>query len=85
MSGVGSITVTGVAGTGGVGSVEIRNGQVIPLNPNIKGSGEVGTVSIIGNAAVSVTGISGSGEVTPVIVWGRIIPDPGTVWTEIAA
>ena len=38
-----------------------------------------------GQGVVSPTGVSGSGEVKPVLVYGRIIPSPGTVWTEIAA
>ena len=59
--------------------------MVVPLNPRLQGTGQVGTITMIGDSSVTLTGVSGSGEVTPVIVWGRIIPDPGTVWTEIAA
>jgi hypothetical protein len=45
-----------------------------------QGSG--GNVTI---ANVSVIGVQTSAQTSRVLVWGREIPDPGTVWTEIAA
>jgi len=35
------------------------------------------------NADVSVTGVAGTGEVGPVLVWGRIIPDQNPSYTPI--
>jgi hypothetical protein len=49
-------------------------------------TGEVGTViTVIEGSGVDVfvTGVSATGLVRPVLVWGRIVPDPGTVYTEI--
>jgi len=42
-------------------------------------------VSLICDANVSVTGVQAGAETSRVLIWGREIPDPGTVWTEIAA
>jgi len=51
---------------------------------------------VTGGANVVVTGVFATGLVSPVLVWGRIVPAPGTsytpivpasgtIWTEIAA
>jgi len=75
---------TGIEATGGVGSVTISADANVAL-VGVESTGEVGDVTITGGAVVSPTGVSGTGEVTSPIVWGRIVPDPGTIWTEIAA
>jgi len=40
-------------------------------------------ISIVGTAVVSLTGISATLSLTSVIVWGKIIPAPGTSYTAI--
>jgi hypothetical protein len=30
-----------------------------------------------------VIGVSATGAVGQVIVWGRVIPDPGNLWTDV--
>ena len=77
---------TGIAATGAVGTVTVVEGTGIDVDViGVSATGPVGTVTIIGGATVSVTGVSATGLVKPVLVWGRIAPNPGTVWTEIAA
>ena len=51
----------------------------------VESTGEVGDVTTTGGAVVSPTGVSATGEMTSPTVWGRIVPEPDTVWTEIAA
>jgi hypothetical protein len=91
---VGSVTATGGAyvpatgleATGNVGSVTVTGGTGITVNvTGLEATGAVGSVTITGTANVFPTGVSGTGQVTSPIVWGRIVPDPDTTWTEIAA
>lgn len=91
---VGSVTATGGAyvpatgleSTGNVGSVTVTGGTGITVNvTGVENTGQVGSVTITGTANVFPTGVFGTGEVTSPIVWGRIVPDPDTTWTEIAA
>jgi hypothetical protein len=51
----------------------------------VSATGQVGSVTVIEGSGVDVfvTGVSATGLVRPVLVWGRIVPDPGTVYTEI--
>ena len=80
------VPATGLEATGNVGSVTVTGGTGITVNvTGVENTGQVGSVTITGTANVFPTGVSGTGEVTPPIVWGRIVPDPDTVWTEIAA
>lgn len=46
-------------------------------------SANIGSVSVIGNANVSLTGIEVSGTISSVIVWTEITPVPGTIWAGI--
>ena len=80
-----NISVTGVAATGAVGTVTLKINSVIPIVFLPQAQGEVGDVEITGNAVVTPTGVAGSGAVGNVLVWGRIIPDDDTIWTEIIA
>jgi hypothetical protein len=32
---------------------------------------------------VAVTGLSALGSVSSVVVWGPIVPSPGSTWTEV--
>ena len=42
-------------------------------------------ITVKGGSSVTVGGVAGSGEVGTVLVWGRIIPEEDTVWTQIIA
>jgi hypothetical protein len=43
----------------------------------------IGQVSVDAGAVVSPTGVSAAGQMGQVIVWGAIIPTPGTAWTDV--
>jgi hypothetical protein len=38
-----------------------------------------------GSALVLVSGVLATGRIGQVTVWGKIVPNPGTIWTRIAA
>lgn len=44
-----------------------------------------GTGAITLGTAVSVGGGSAEGRVSSVLVWGTVLPAPGTVWTDVDA
>ena len=48
-------------------------------------TGSVGSVTTAATALVIPTGVSAIGTAGQALVWGRIKPDPGTIWTRIAA
>lgn len=79
------VAVTGEGVTaqfnGNVG-VEI-DAQFTVDNTNLFASSEVGNPIIKGGAVVEVTGVEGTGEIDPTTVWGRIVPNPGTVWSNV--
>ena len=89
-SAVGSVTVaadavvavTGVSSTGEVGSVTVTGTAVVSLT-GVSSTGEVGSVTAKASATVSVAGVSAEGLVGQVLVWSRIVPDPGTEYTDI--
>jgi len=51
----------------------------------VQATGGVGQVTTQGTSVVTLTGVAGTGTIGSVTVWGKIVPNPGTVWTEIAA
>ena len=73
-----SVDLTGVEATGQVG-------EVFLFVEGVFATGQVGSVAVaVGTGvSVSVTGVSASGLVGSVIVWGRIVPNPETGYTEI--
>ena len=89
-SSVGSVTVaasavvspTGVSATGEVGSVTVI-GTAVVSPTGVSATGEVGSVTVKASAQVNVSGVSAEGFVNNVLVWGRIVPDPGTEYTDI--
>ena len=87
------VAVTGVAGTGAVGSVSIISEVSVT---GVAGTGAIGTVTLIQKHNISVTGVSGTSAVGSVLVWGQIIPSQSSnfsaitpsqspSWEEIAA
>ena len=80
-----NVEVTGIAATGLVNPVELRTFQRVPVNniDMIMTSG-MGTVEAKGNSIASVTGLSASATVGSVLVYGNIVPTPGTSWTPVS-
>jgi len=62
-----AVLVTGVAGTGDVGSVDVAVGVAFPVT-GVAGTGSVGSVSVSISIPVSVTGVSSTGAVGLVTV-----------------
>jgi hypothetical protein len=81
-----NLSVAGIAGTASVGVVTQRTTAVIPVVFTQNATGVVGALAEVrGSAIVYPTGVASSGRVGTVLVWGRIVPDENTVWTEIVA
>jgi hypothetical protein len=81
-----NVPASGITATGAVGSVTVVEGQGIDVPvTGVAATGAVGSVTVIGDAVVLTTGLSATGSVKPVLVWGRLVPAPGTIWTQIAA
>ena len=79
-----NVAVTGVAGTGTIGTITAVTYQVVPVSGNnLAATGLVGTASVDADAIVNVTGLSTSASVGSVLVYGNIIPAPGTSWTGV--
>ena len=78
------ISVTGVVGTPAVGSAT-GQGNISVSITGVVGTSSTGSASGIGNTIINLTGLSTSASVGNVLVWDRIIPAPGNVWSDIAA
>lgn len=79
------VPTAGLEATASVGVVTQRTTAVIPISLTPGMIGSVGSVDVTGTAVANLTGVSASGLPGAVLVWGRIIPGPATVWTEIIA
>jgi len=78
------LTLTGVAGTMAVGTAQGQAGAGADVT-GVLATGSVGSVTITGTATITPVGVFATGQVGQALVWGKIVPDPGTVWTRIAA
>lgn len=87
------VAVTGVAGTGAVGTVGVKAEIQVT---GVAGTSAVGSVTLIQKHNVSVTGVAGTSAVGSVLLWDQIIPvqtssfsgiTPSQTpsWTNIAA
>ena len=87
------VAVTGVAGTGAVGTVSVEADIQVT---GVAGTSAVGSVTLIEKHNISVTGVAGTGFVGTANVWGQIIPSQNSQfsaitisqtpsWTNIAA
>jgi hypothetical protein len=76
------LTLTGVAGTMAVGTAEGQAGVGADVTGVSAASG-VGSVIITGSATITPAGVFAAGQVGQALVWGRIIPDPGTNWSKV--
>ena len=79
-----TFSVTGVAGTMSVGSAQGQAGAGADVT-GVLATGSVGSVTTAAASLVTTTGVSATGIAGQALVWGRIKPDPGTIWTRIAA
>lgn len=79
-----TFSVTGVAGTMSVGTAQGQAGAGADVT-GVLATGSVGSITMTGTALVTPTGVSATGTAGQALVWGRIKPDPGTIWTRIAA
>ena len=75
-----NMAVTGVAGTGAVGSVSIFSEVSVT---GVAGTSAVGSVTIIQKHNISVTGVAGTSAVGSVLVWGQIIPSQSSGFSAI--
>ena len=88
-SGGTAVTLTGLAGTSGLGSVIITGADtsITITTTDIIGTTAVGNVTVIGDANIPIN-VTGSGAVGVVgfgFVWGLNVPDQDPNWREIAA
>ena len=73
----------------GVNTTGVAGDETVTADAEVSGfsaSGAVGTLgdeSVQGKANASVTGLSATGSIESVIVWGNIIPAPGTSYSTL--
>ena len=79
-----TFSITGVAGTMSVGTAQGQAGAGADVT-GVLATGSVGSITMTGSSLVTPTGVSATGLAGQTLVWGRIKPDPGTIWTRIAA
>ena len=76
-SGSVTVPVTGVAGTGNVGSVTVATDQVIAVT-GLQATGNVGTVTVVTDQVIAVTGLEATGQVGSVnVALGATVPVTG--------
>ena len=69
------VAVTGIAGTGGVGSVSIGTGIGVSVT-GVAGTGQGGSGTTIGLPIIfSVTGVSATGQTSQLNVWSGVGPN----------
>ena len=80
VQGKANYTVSGVAGTGAVGTTTYIFGYPVT---GVVGTGAVGTVSV--NQAFAVTGVSATGTIGDTFVWEKISPTNNPNWVPVVA
>ena len=82
-SGDANVSVTGVAGTGSVGSVTVVGLANVEVT-GVSGTSAVGSVTVVGLANVEVTGVSATSAIGVLgTIWGNIIPSQTSNFTNI--
>ena len=74
--------VTGVVGTGAVGSVTIAGFSDVTVT-GVAATGAIGSVTVDTNINVSVTGIAATGAIGSVNIWDFIIPNQTSGFSAI--
>ena len=82
--GTATFSITGVAGTTAVGTATADAGAGA-VTTGVFATGAVNSVSITGSATIIPIGVSAQGQTGNLVVWGPVVPNPGTIWTPIAA
>ena len=82
--GTADVPATGLQGTMAVGSVFVDAGADVSVT-GVSGTGSVGSVTMTGSALVLVSGVLATGRIGQVTARGKIVPNPDTIWTRIAA
>jgi hypothetical protein len=75
-----NFSVTGVGGVGQIGTVRQQSG-VRPTG--VQATGQIGTPFIAINMRVYPTGVTGTANLTSVLVWGQINDAQTPNWTTI--
>jgi len=78
MTGDANVTLTGVSGTGEVGSI-VRE---VPVT-GVLGTGQVGSVTLTASAEVFPVGLGALGLVKPALVWGPVDDSQNAIWTPV--
>ena len=76
--------MTGVAGTMGLGEVEVDAEATVNVT-GVAGTVFVGSVAVSSDANVYLTGVSAVGRVSRPLVWGLIDTSQTPNWMPIAA
>jgi hypothetical protein len=76
--------VTGVYGTGYVGTPTTEQGVVVAVVGS-GATGSVGTPTVTNVTLVDVTGVYATGETSGIQIWMEIVPGQTPNWVEIAA
>jgi len=76
---IGITSALGSVGITAVGAADVSSR--VPVEIGLTTS--LGTISVTGDANITVAGFSATLSLTSVIVWGKIIPAPGTSYTAI--
>jgi len=76
-----NVPVVGLEATGGVGSVSARIDQNINVE-GVSATARVGSVTVNAGAIVNVTGVSATTEIGTVLVYGRIVPNQNSGYSE---
>ena len=73
---------TGVAGTSALGSLTLVTNNIIAVTTDALTSG-LGSITAVGHANITLTGLYGTGEITSVLVWGNVVPGQTTSYSEV--
>ena len=76
------VATTGLQGTTALGSVTVELVLDV-LVTGVQGTTALGETTEAANADVYAIGVQATGQVGTVLVWSRIVPDPGTGWVEV--
>jgi hypothetical protein len=79
-----TISITGVSGAMGLGTAQGQAGAGADVT-GVSATVSVGSITMTGTGLITPIGVSAEGSVGQALVWGDIKPNPGTVWTRIAA
>ena len=77
------MAVSGVESTSGLGSVTPFAGAGASVTGFDLVSG-LGSVTFVASVNVTLESVGATGRIGKLISWNDIVPDPGTIWSEVA-